>query len=190
MPLTKTQLNEVIDYYRTHAPEIADIAIATARMNDADERGIAIIAGSVIEAILKDMVAATLTIDPAEEKQFFRGENAIAGSFANRIILLRYLALLTNDEVKDLRKIKDIRNEFAHKTDVSFETDKVKDLARGLVCHIPEEISDPVARFRMVCSALMLRLHGRKAYAAELRRPSFTGVALAAGDTYGKPSKT
>jgi DNA-binding MltR family transcriptional regulator len=72
-------------------------------------------------------------IPKAAHKFLFEGPNAGLADFSARIEMVGHLEIFSKAEIKDLHRIRKIRNEFAHDfTGVSFDAQKVADLCGAL----------------------------------------------------------
>ena len=99
-------------------------------LKDESDRAVAVLVGAFLDELLKDLIVATARTDPDEiENLLFRN----LGSFGSRIEGTHELKLLTQDECHDLRRVKEVRNIFAHEfVGVTFETPKVNELCQKL----------------------------------------------------------
>lgn len=102
-------------------------------INKQRDRGAAIIAAAVLEDHLLAVIKAKLTTDEKIEDKMFRGYGPLA-SFSARIDLGLLLGLYEKDFHKDLHRIREIRNEFAHNlAPLSFRSSQqIRDLCRLL----------------------------------------------------------
>lgn len=96
-------------------------------LETADERTVAIVAGSILENSLAIAIQARLrALDPAEQKELFEYENAPLRTFHSKIQLGYALGLYSHRIQDDLKRIKRIRNTFAHNIFVkSFDDEEV-----------------------------------------------------------------
>ena len=82
-----------------------------------DDRTIAIIAATIVEARLRAVLENSFLRDENIEDQFFKSTGPL-GMFSNKIDLAFLLGLLTKEAHRDLKTMKDIRNKFAHNLEV------------------------------------------------------------------------
>ncbi len=102
-------------------------------MSDAPERAVALIGATMIENRLKKaIIAHTLTNSEVQKDMFAVG--APLGGFSAKIDLAYMLQIITKAAHSDLKKIAWVRNQFAHRIDVSdFDFDeKVQKYIMGL----------------------------------------------------------
>jgi hypothetical protein len=94
-----------------------------------DERTAAIVAGSVVENALAVAIQSRLrALDPAEQKELFEYENSALGTFHAKIQIGYALGLYSHRVRDDLKRLKRIRNTFAHRIFVkSFDHEDVSD---------------------------------------------------------------
>lgn len=99
------------------------------------DRAVAVILGSLVEGRLEMAIRSRLRRDVAVEKQLdrmFRPSGPL-GAFSNKIDLAFIMGLVTDAAYRDLVKIKDIRNAFAHHLDIrDFASASPRDLANNL----------------------------------------------------------
>lgn len=104
-----------------------------AELDRESERGLAIIAASYLDHLLRRLITAELELPEEADKFLFEGSNAGLASFYSRIEMAKHLQLLEEAEARDFHRIRKIRNEFAHDfVGVSFEIGRVADLCRAL----------------------------------------------------------
>jgi mannitol operon repressor len=90
------------------------------------DRGAALMAGSVIDEILKEIILKFL-IDIKESGQLMNGFNAPIGTFSSRILMAYTLGLIEDTEYFEIETIRKIRNLFGHSwTEADFFTPKIK----------------------------------------------------------------
>ena len=85
--------------------------------------------------LICDAIAAFL-IDNKSVEKLLAGFNAPLGSLSTRIAACHALGLITDEEAKQSDILRKVRNEFAHKIEVTFENGAVKDLCNNL--SVPE----------------------------------------------------
>jgi DNA-binding MltR family transcriptional regulator len=93
------------------------------------ERGVAIIAAAYLDEQLHQLIANFLVDDEKEVDELLGGDTCFGsalGSFDSRIRAAYCLGLISRDEYYDLKIIKKIRNQFAHRLHgVSFEDQSI-----------------------------------------------------------------
>lgn len=97
-------------------------------------RELSIVVGATLELALVEMIERRLRGSPTEIEEFL-GTNgdgrAPAGSFGARIQLAYHIGLITQHDANVLRRVKAIRNIFAHRVNASFASREiVKELAQ------------------------------------------------------------
>ena len=100
------------------------------------EREFVIVAAGVLDLALAELISKRL-IDNSKEYESFLGldesGNAPAGSMGARIQLALLLGIIRIEDARILRIIKNIRNKFAHRVNVSFLDPSVQPLASKLL---------------------------------------------------------
>ena len=98
-------------------------------------RELAVVAASVLDLALAELISMRL-LDLPKEYEEFLGLNedgrAPVATFGARIQLALLLGIITDHDAAILRTIKNIRNKFAHRVRVDFTSDEVKPLMIGL----------------------------------------------------------
>ena len=103
-----------------------------------DDRGLAIIAGGVLDLALAELITLRLIDNPKEAESFLgldNSSNAPLGTFGARIQLAVLLGILTSDDARVLRSLKNVRNAFAHRINVDFCHESVQPHIRALFTH-------------------------------------------------------
>ncbi|MCA1530884.1 hypothetical protein [Bradyrhizobium yuanmingense] len=121
-------------------------------LNETD-RGVALVATSFLDTLMGDTIAAFLVENSSAEK-LLAGFNAPLGSLSTRIAACRALGLITDEEAKQSESFRKVRNEFAHRIEVTFENGKVKDLCNNL--SVPESVKDANARAKFAKASMLL----------------------------------
>lgn len=147
--------------------------------NRETDRGRALVAASLIEEMLEEIVMAFL-VEEAEAALLFRGSNAPLASLYSRNILAFSLGLIYEAEFHDVNFIRKIRNKFAHNMLCSFADPDVRSWSlslksgMALLDGLPEghqsRVSDPKARFSMVSSSIVCDLYNRAYHTKKERR--------------------
>jgi hypothetical protein len=131
-------------------------------MRDFDEqsdRVVAILAGSYLEELLKDLLIVKVKLNPdLIDSLLFRN----LGSFRYKIQTSRKIGLITADEQHDLDMIRKIRNVFAHRfVALSFDTHDVSQQCYALrLSEIGEKPEKARQCFQKTTVRLMVNLHG------------------------------
>lgn len=122
------------------------------------DRGLAIMAGSLVENTLRAAILARFA-DPGETitKAWFEGPTAPFGSFAAKIKLGRGLAIYADRMEGQLALLKDIRNAFAHRSrPLTFKHPEILDACNRLSTRtvMPTDDNPGRVRYEAVCMAL------------------------------------
>ena len=132
-----------------------------------DDRGIALVCGTVIEQGLQRALETKLTRrDAGTINTLFKSDGAPLQSFDSRLRLAYALGIIGDAAKSDLACIKHIRNAFAHAhTDVSFETPEIAEACRQITLHdrVPSLLraaatDDARERYIFACYGLALHL--------------------------------
>ena len=138
------------------------------------ERGAALLAGSMIDDRLAEVLRAFLVGGKAS-KALLEGFNAPLGTFAARTAACASMGLISEREFKEIETIRSIRNEFGHKLAVTFESQKVAALCANLTMSIdgmvpPGKIPSPTApRNKFITAAVSVIIH-------LVNRPHYVGL--------------
>jgi len=90
------------------------LKVLNAELDHTSDRSCAIVAASIIETLLVDLLRACLVALPSTRDEFFDGTSAPVGTFSARIDLAYRLGLISAQMTRDLHIIRRIRNDFAH----------------------------------------------------------------------------
>ncbi|MGG4200791.1 MltR family transcriptional regulator [Peribacillus frigoritolerans] len=112
------------------------------------DRGIALICGSIIDEMLKDLLKRFLINSSNIDKHLF-GISQPLGNLDNKIKMAFYLGLISNKEMKNIILMQRIRNKFAHQIkNISFENDEIKNISSNFTipkdCFLPKVIPFPI----------------------------------------------
>lgn len=142
--------------------------------NGETDRGRALVAASLIEEMLEEVLRAFL-LEGAATKNLFDAANAPLSTFSAKASASRALGLISIEEFRDVELVRKIRNEFAHNVLCSFENPKVGDWARALSVGMSildsldegdeSRVDNPKARFGMVTMSIVSSLYNRAHYA-------------------------
>lgn len=140
------------------------------------ERGRALVAASLIEEMLEEVLRAHL-LNGAAMNRLFEGPNAPFSSLSAKAAVSRSLALISIDEFRDIELVRKIRNEFAHSVMCSFDDPIVRDRANLLKVGMvnldaleeghKSRVDDPRQRFGMVVTSLVSALYNRANWVRE-----------------------
>ncbi|MEH6361223.1 MAG: hypothetical protein V7761_10875 [Amylibacter sp.] len=134
--------------------------------NNESDRGLALIAISLLDEILTDVLRAYL-LKGSHTKSIFNGPNALVSSFYNKLNLCRALALISENEYIVMDCLRAIRNHFAHSLEATFDDKKLNNTfvkLRKVTDHwrAGEQEPDPNRRqFADDAIILAARLNGR-----------------------------
>jgi mannitol operon repressor len=93
----------------------------------------------------------------------------VAATSSARIAACHALGLISEAEFKEAESVRKIRNEIAHKVQMSFENDRVRSLCAALKMSAQpyEKVEVTRAQFSTAAVALLLRLTNRAHYVRE-----------------------
>ena len=124
------------------------------------------VATAMIDDLIGRAIAARL-VDAPEVGILLDGFNAPLGSLSARIVAAFGLGVISKPEFDDLQIIRKIRNDFAHRTGVTFSDNSVKDRAMLLTMAAQdygEVVVGAEGRFTTAAVALILNLTNRAHY--------------------------
>jgi DNA-binding MltR family transcriptional regulator len=99
--------------------------------NDSD-RAAGLVAAAIVEQRLEEIIKFWLEKDVEVQEKLFRFSGPL-GTFSVKIDLAYLMGIITPEGRKDLIKLKDIRNDFAHKLEVdSFKVQSIADRCKSL----------------------------------------------------------
>jgi DNA-binding MltR family transcriptional regulator len=102
------------------------------RLQNENDRSVAIIAASVLELQLEELLSKAM-IEHQSVAEFFKGYGPLS-SLSAKASLALFLGLIPSDVFNDLTYVRKIRNEFAHKhEDIDFSQPPVSDFVSHLV---------------------------------------------------------
>lgn len=106
------------------------------------DRGLAIVAGSLLDEILSMLLRAFLVRDVQNSDDELFGSQGAFATFSAKIKVAFALGLISSDERRELDTIRRIRNDFAHQLGaLSFDDPSVRDRCGALV--LPERLYVP-----------------------------------------------
>lgn len=142
------------------------------------ERGRVLVASSLIEEMLEEILRAFLAEDKATNTLFDGGFSPV-GSLSAKATLARSLRLISEDEFSDIGLVRRIRNSFAHSVLCSFDDPKIRDwglklkVGMGMLDALEEghasRVDDPMGRFSMVTTSLVSGLYNRAHHVRKIR---------------------
>jgi hypothetical protein len=146
----------------TIEPHLKPFTEFLAEFNKETERGAALTAAAFLDDLLQKVIEAFL-IKNKSGKSLSDGFNAPLGTLSARIAACHALGLISDTEFQECELIRKIRNEFAHKMKMSFETVRVRGLTSAMHFIVP---GAPTSRSRFTSSAvvMLMRLTNRAHY--------------------------
>ncbi len=145
-------------------PELDELGDFLAAFNHETERGSALVAASMLDQRLREILEAFL-VPGLSTQELLSGFNAPLGTFASRATAAFALGLIQENELKEITVVRRIRNEFGHDWKPrSFKSGAVADLCKQLPWRGPHELeegSDLRARFNFAVSLLLVDLMWR-----------------------------
>ena len=141
--------------------------------NSESERGRVLVASSLIEEMLDEIIRARL-LEGKTTELMFDGGNAPLGTYSAKSRLSRSLCLISDEEYRDIDIIRKIRNKFAHSVLCSLEDQQIESWAKNLKVGMgaldelekghKSRVDDAAARFSMVSTSLVNILYNRAHY--------------------------
>ncbi|MBB4363874.1 hypothetical protein GGD65_004928 [Bradyrhizobium sp. CIR18] len=120
------------------------------------DRGVALIVTSLIDKLLRDVLAAFL-IENESARALLVGFNAPLGTLSTKIAACHAFGLIADDEMRECHLLRRVRNAFAHEIEVTFEKGSVKDLCKNL--NLPPADKDGATKWRFIKAALLVLMH-------------------------------
>jgi mannitol operon repressor len=154
----------------TH-PHLKDFFAFLPELNKESDRGMALIATSFIDELLRRTIAAFL-LEGTSTSSLLDGFNAPLGSFSTRIAAAAAMGLISEREAKEADRLRKIRNVFAHHVHVSFEDQSINDICQNLdlaAKDYGDVVVDTRGRFSTSAVALIMNLTNRPHYVAKRR---------------------
>jgi hypothetical protein len=162
IPKNKDEMWEDDPHYRGFAAMLDELNAET-------ERGVALVVTSYLDTLLGDALAAFL-VDNESAAVLLSGFNAPLGTLSTKIAACHALGIITDAEMRECNIARRIRNEFAHQIEVTFETDRVRDLCANLTVH--KNLEGGITsrqRFVRASMSLLTGLINRPHYVGEKR---------------------
>lgn len=139
-------------------PEIQTLGQFLVEFNKESDRGVALVAASMIDERLSEILTAFLT-DSRISQDLLSGFNAPLGTLSSRASAAYALGLIQENEFKEINLIRKIRNEFGHDWQPrSFETGIVADLCKQLPWLDPAEYEKGATQRNRFNSAVAILL--------------------------------
>lgn len=155
--------------------EIKQLGEFLAAFNKESDRGAALVAASMLDERLQEILAAFF-IDSSASRDLLAGFNAPLGTFSSRASAAFALGLIQENEFKEITVIRKIRNEFGHGWEpVTFDSDSIAVLARKLPWLGPAEYEANAtlrARFNFAIAILLSDLMWRSQLVGKEQRSS------------------
>jgi hypothetical protein len=95
-------------------------------------RAAAIVAASFVETHLEHLIFSRM-VDDSKLKTLMFGPNGALGTFSAKINLGYLTGIYSKNAWKELDTIRSVRNDFAHRLDISFDNGSVRDRCTNLV---------------------------------------------------------
>lgn len=156
-------------------PEVKQLGEFLAAFNKESDRGAALVAASMLDERLQEILAAFF-IDSSASRDLLAGFNAPLGTFSSRASTAYALGLIQVNEFKEITVIRKIRNEFGHGWEpVTFESGKIAALANKLPWLGPREHEAGAtlrSRFNAAIAILLTDLMWRSQLVGKERRTS------------------
>lgn len=162
--LTTTMQNE----------DIEDISRFLGELQAETDRGLALVAASVLDDKLRG-VLATFFVESSVVSRLLDSGNAPLGTLSARADACLALGLINSFEHEEITLIRKVRNEFAHGLHgTNFQTERIRGYCSSLKSDLPEGAGHPTsdARFRFINSvvSLLTSLYYRPECVARERR--------------------
>jgi DNA-binding MltR family transcriptional regulator len=115
-------------------PENIDWRSFFERFRGESDRACAVLGRALMEDLLRRLLESRL-LDGTDAQPLFEGSGPLA-TFAARIRICRALGWLSEDDARDLHRVRDIGNDFAHHLDhtMSFEDQNIRDRVASFRC--------------------------------------------------------
>ena len=140
-------------------------------MQNESPRGMVLISSALLDEHLGEALKARLVEHPDVAK-LTDGFNAPFGTFSSRTVGALALGVITTDEYHDLEIIRRIRNDFAHRIEIGFNEQSIKDRCANLrlaAKDYGQVVVGADAQFSTAAVALIMRLTNRAAYVERQR---------------------
>lgn len=156
-------------------PEVETLSRFLHEFNKESDRGAALVAASMLDDRLKEILASFFTSSKASQ-DLLSGFNAPLGTFSSRVSAAFALGLIQENEFKEITLIRKIRNEFGHGWEpLSFDSSGVANLCKQLPWLGPAEYEKGAtarARFNAAVAILLTDLLWRVRLVSKEQRAS------------------
>jgi DNA-binding MltR family transcriptional regulator len=127
---------------------------------DTNDRTIVIVGAALLDTHLEQLIASFLIDEKNQVAELLNPERPL-GSFGARIRTAYCLGLISKGEYHDLRIIQKVRNDFAHKLDISFSDNSIKDRCNTLKLAktSPPSLHPPEPRDSFISATIALGSH-------------------------------
>jgi mannitol operon repressor len=145
---------------------LADFHRVMHEIDTESPRGRVMVATAMLDDLLGKSIAARL-VDSTEVGKLLDGFNAPLGSFSARIVAALGLGVISKREFDDLQIIRKIRNDFAHRTGISFADPAVRDrtmLLKLAAQDYGDVVVEAEGRFTSAAVSLILNFTNRPHY--------------------------
>lgn len=124
----------------TEWPELADFMAECEAIGTASPRATILVSAAMIERVVIRLLKQFLIDSPITEKLVGDAPQAPLGTFSARCLAAQALGLITEDEAKCLKIIRDIRNEYAHRLNSNINEESVRSRVKNLCEALPREM--------------------------------------------------
>src|SRR5689334_4375929 len=135
MSKRKPRTKQVQDFVDEN-PHLSDFVDFIEELNDESERGTALIANAMIDDLLLQCIRAFL-IQHKLTDRLLKGFNAPLGTYSARTVAAFSMGLISEDELREITTLREIRNVFAHNVHCTFTQQNISDLCANLKFCIP-----------------------------------------------------
>lgn len=150
------------------APHLWRLKCLLGELKEESERGTVLVSATVLDEQLAECIVARL-VDHKDVVKLVNGFNAPLGTFAARTAAAFGLGCISEKEYRDIDTIRQIRNDFAHRLEVGFNSPQVANRCSSL-SHSAQDYGDivvgPRDQFTTAVVALILNLSNRPHYVA------------------------
>lgn len=174
----------------TQEPEVESLGKFLNEFNKESDRGSVLLAASILDEWLKEILEAYL-IDDKSTETLLNGFSAPLGTFSSRAAMAHSLGLIMPHEYKEISVLRKIRNEFGHSWDgVSFQSAKVASLLEQLPWLGPDIVErTPRSKFNFFVAIFLCDLLYRKRLVSKTKLQKRTWGNTARNSIIGHSSK-